>query len=182
MDQALDLDREMQEILLAANAVARGLEAGWVDDGEWESFRRWETVLHEFDRFEDMVAVALAVRPASPDRRPALAEAANKTPAVTGMTKDDVDAGGGSSNRLMLKARDLLVAMLELDAVSEAKQMTRAFVVERVNPHEDVQDYVRAFRQLKSRRYYDSAKGPEGGVWLTRAGLDEARRWKKSPA
>jgi hypothetical protein len=183
-EEAVSLDREFQAILLAADAVARGLSVGWVDDGDWDDFRYWERALERFDEFEDRVALSLAAgQPTAQNRLQPVGGGANLGSRAPGVDKIEAgeDSVGNSPARLTNRAKDLLVAMLELNAISEAKQRTRAIVVEKVNPYDAVEDYVRAFRELKWLGFYDSTKGPEGGVWLTQAGLNEARRLKGTP-
>jgi hypothetical protein len=172
-EEAMHLDREMRAVLRAANLVAQGLLiTGYVEELPLEVFSEWRDVLILVDQFEDQVALRLAMRQLSQGPLTPAAQVGEPRPPVTA---DVRDPGEPERPPLMRKAADLLVALLSLDAISPSKQRTRSRVVAAVHRRHEVQDYVRAFRQLLKLRYYESATGPEGGVWLTQAGQQRAR-------
>jgi len=82
-----------------------------------------------------------------------------------------------SEEPLSERARLVLVAMLELDAVdSDRRQSTERIAVKALGASTDPNALKSVMAELKTRRLIDSKTGRGGGCWLTESGLPRAQK------
>lgn len=85
----------------------------------------------------------------------------------------------GDVPKLSDRAKEILLAMLEMNVVGGNKKKTREFIAEKINRTWDIGTVSRPFSELKAMRLTASSRGRHGsGVWLTVKGKEVALRLK----
>ncbi len=78
--------------------------------------------------------------------------------------------------RLTDRQKHLLRELLDMGAIGSGKKTTRDLVAKRLNKNKIGGDYGRDFAALSQAKFADSQRGPDGGIWLTSKGKEEAIR------
>jgi hypothetical protein len=103
--------------------------------------------------------------------------------AGAGPTGDQGEPGQGtgedSKRRLSPRQESIMETMLAKGAVDRDRRISRALIVQAINPKHKVSSYRRAFDGLADARYTEGEPGAEGGIWLTPAGRERAEEVKR---
>src|SRR5262249_24523306 len=90
------------------------------------------------------------------------------------------DAGASAyddeDNSLTDRQRLILETMLDMDLDNETCRAALQQIVTRINPKHDANNYKRDFATLRGKELTGSVRGPDGGVWLTDKGREQAKR------
>ncbi len=146
---------------------------------EWEHRSPANAIFHEIGKLLSSVVPTLPRRAdkfPTPPNQPAAEAALQSIIPTQPVPPPEKPAAKRKLHKMTKRRRRILHELLQLGATREHLSQTRDDVSKKIDKHMMGSDLGRDFSALRELGFTDSNTGPEGGVWLTEKGINEAKK------